>query len=284
MATFTNQATLSYNGNVANSNIVTGEILETLTATKTALTDSYVTNSEVTYSVNLTNTGTTPITALTISDDLGNYPFGTTSVTPLTYVPDSLRLFINGVVQPDPAVTAGPPLTITGLTIPAGANAMILYRVIANEFAPLGDATSIVNTATITGGGLTAPVTANSTIPFSTEPRLEITKALTPAVVTDNGELTYTLTILNYSSAPADATDNIVVTDTFNPVLDPIAVTFNGTPWTATTNYTYDATTGEFATVNGNITVPAATFTQNAATGAYTVTPGASTIVITGTV
>ncbi len=284
MATFTNQATLSYNGNVANSNIVTGELLETLTATKTALTDSFVTGSETTYSINLTNTGTTPITALTLTDDLGAYPFGTGTVTPLTYVQDSLRLFINGVLQTTPAVTDGPPLTVTGISIPAGANALILYRAIANEFAPLGDAAAITNTATITGGGLTAPITAVASVPFSTEPRLEITKAINPTVVTDNGELTYTLTVLNYSSTPADATDNIIVTDTFNPILNPIAVTFNGTPWVAGTNYTYDATTGEFATINGNITVPAATFTQNPATGAYTVTPGASTIVITGTV
>ena len=33
MATFTNQATLRYNGNVVNSNITTGELLEVLSAT-----------------------------------------------------------------------------------------------------------------------------------------------------------------------------------------------------------------------------------------------------------
>ena len=37
MAVFTNQATLTYNGNVINSNITTGEILEVLSATKTAV-------------------------------------------------------------------------------------------------------------------------------------------------------------------------------------------------------------------------------------------------------
>ena len=34
MATFTNQATLTYNGNVITSNIATGEIIEVLSATK----------------------------------------------------------------------------------------------------------------------------------------------------------------------------------------------------------------------------------------------------------
>ena len=41
-----------------------------------------------------------------------------------------------------------------------------------------------------------------------------------------------------------------------------------------TTQYTYDAATGVFATAAGVVTVPAATFTQDAATGAYSTTPG----------
>jgi len=39
-----------------------------------------------------------------------------------------------------------------------------------------------------------------------------------------------------------------------------------------------------FATVPSAITVPAATFTQNPATGAWSVIPGVSTLVVTGTV
>ena len=37
MATFTNVATLSYNGTVVNSNVTTGEIQQTLAATKHSL-------------------------------------------------------------------------------------------------------------------------------------------------------------------------------------------------------------------------------------------------------
>lgn len=37
MASFTNFATLSYNGGTTNSNTVTGELLEALTVTKTAV-------------------------------------------------------------------------------------------------------------------------------------------------------------------------------------------------------------------------------------------------------
>ena len=41
MATFTNQATLIYNGQSTSSNVTTGELLTGLTLTKTAITDTY---------------------------------------------------------------------------------------------------------------------------------------------------------------------------------------------------------------------------------------------------
>lgn len=57
MATFFNQATLTYN-NIINSNITTGEIPETLTTTKTAVQDTYNQGDDVTYVINIRNTGT----------------------------------------------------------------------------------------------------------------------------------------------------------------------------------------------------------------------------------
>ena len=55
MATFTNQATLSYNGGSTSSNIITGEIVEVLTVSKTAVTDTYRTPDKVSYVVSLVN-------------------------------------------------------------------------------------------------------------------------------------------------------------------------------------------------------------------------------------
>ena len=78
-------------------------------------------------------------------------------------------------------------------------------------------------------------------------------------------------------------TDDLIFRDTFDPVLENLIVTFNGASWNEGTNYTYDELTGEFVSLAGQITVPAATFTQNP-DGTYTVTPGISTITITGTV
>lgn len=58
MASFTNMATLSYNGSQINSNVVTGELQDALTVTKTAVSGSYRPGDTVTYVVTLTNTGT----------------------------------------------------------------------------------------------------------------------------------------------------------------------------------------------------------------------------------
>ena len=99
----------------------------------------------------------------------------------------------------------------------------------------------------------------------------------------ENGTLTYTLTLLNRGNTAADAGDELVITDTFDPILKNLAVRFNGAAWTEGVHYTYDAVTGAFATVVGALTVPAATFTQDAATGVFTVDPGTSELVITGT-
>ena len=96
--------------------------------------------------------------------------------------------------------------------------------------------------------------------------------------------VTYTFVIQNSGNQPVVATDNAVITDTFNPILTALAVTFDGTPWTQGVQYNYSEVTGVFATVAGQILVPAATYTQDPVTGAYTVNPGIATLVVTGTI
>ncbi len=284
MATFYNQATLSYNDTVTNSNIVTGELVEVLTATKTAITETYTQGETVTYVVSIANTGSTAITGVTVTDDLGAYPFGTGTLTPLTYIEGTARLFVNGAVQPAPTVVAGQPLVISGFTIPAGGNALVVYQTRVNNFAPLGIEGEITNTANITAAGITNPVTAQETIAADTLANLTITKSLSPEVVTENGELTYTFVIQNTGNTPVTVADDAVVTDIFDPVLDPITVTFNGVTWSEPVNYTYDETTGTFATVAGQITVPAATYSQDPTTGVWIIEPGVSVLRVTGTV
>ena len=187
MAIFTNQATLTYNGNVINSNITTGEILEVLSATKTAVIATYSQNSEITYVIQIVNTGTIAFTGLVITDDLGAYTFDTATLVPLDYVEGSVRYYSNGVLQPAPAVTVGDNLVISGITVPAGGVVTIIYVTDANQFAPLGLEDSITNTATINGGGITE-VTVTETVTPESGARLTISKSMCPPVVTENGQ------------------------------------------------------------------------------------------------
>lgn len=284
MATFTNQATLTYTGGSASSNVTTGELLEVLTAAKTAVVPTYRTGRPITYLITLVNSGSAALTGLTLTDDLGGYAFNGNTVYPLAYTAGSVRYYQNGVLQAAPAATAGPPLTITGLTVPAGGSAVIAYEAEPTGYAPLGAETSIVNTVTATGAGLPDAVTATATVSPVTGPVLTISKALSPTEVAANGRLTYTFVIQNTGNTAAAAADTLVVTDTFDPILRDLTVTLNGTALTTPAQYTYDAATGRFATVAGVITVPAAAYAQDTATGLYTVTPGTATLTVTGTI
>lgn len=283
MATFTNQATLTYNGNIINSNITTGELVEVLSATKTAVVNSYTQGQEVTYVINIVNSGTLAYNGLTITDDLGAYPFGVDVLVPLTYVGGSVKYYVNGVLQPSPVVNAGPPLTISGINVPAGGVATIIYVATANQFAPPQIEGEITNNATVSGGGITE-ITVSETVSAETGAELTIAKSICPSTVTENGQITYTFTIQNIGNTPALVGDGIVVTDTFNPILTNLVVNYNGTAWATPANYSYSEVTGVFTTVAGQITVPAATYTQDPTTGVWIIEPGVSVLTVTGTV
>ena len=283
MATFFNQATLTYNNNVINSNITTGEIQEPLTLTKTAITGTYTQGDNITYAINIQNTGTGPINDLTLTDDLGAFIQTGQTRVPLTLVENTVTLFINGILQADPVVTAGPPLTVTGISIPAGGVATLIYTVQVNGFAPLDAGSTITNTVTVTGAGI-SPVTAQETITAALEADLTITKTLFPTVVNENDRITYTFLIQNRGNTPIVATDDAIITDTFDPVLSNLVVTFNSGIWTAPANYTYNPVTGQFVTNPGQITVPSATYTQDPVTGQIIIQPGISTLTVTGNI
>ena len=284
MAIFSNQATLTYNGNTTNSNIAYGEILDVLTATKTAIEGTYAPGELVTYAVTLRNTGGSALTGVTFTDDLGGYTFDGATVYPLTYEAGSATLFVNGVPQAAPAVTAGPPLVVSGLTIPSGGDLVLVYQARANQFADPAAGGTIVNTVTATGDGITTPITATETVTAESAPNLTISKSISPSQVVDNDRVTYTFVIQNTGNEAVAATDNAAITDTFDPILTDLVVTYNGETWTEGVQYTYDAATGLFTTLPGALPVPAATYTQDPTTGAYTLTPGIATLTVTGTI
>ncbi len=284
MAQYTNQAQLSYKNTVLNSNVAVGEILEVLSASKTAVRDRYSRNDDVTYVISIVNSGTNAFTGLTVSDNLGAYEFNGGTLYPLEYAEGSVRVYINGVLQTaPPTVTSLQPLVFSGLSLPANSNMTIIYEAVTTRFAPLSAAGTITNTATISGDGAGSPVTATATVTAKAEPDLTINKSIEPVVVTENGTVTYTFTIQNYGNTATAAADNVSVTDTFDPVLSNLSVAFNGTAWTEGTEYTYNAGTGLFTTVPGQITIPAATYTQDTETGVWSITPGTGILTVRGT-
>ena len=282
MATFTNQATLIYNGQSTSSNVTTGEVLTGLTLTKTAITDTYGRDGRVAYIVTISNAGAA-VAGATLTDDLGAYTVGATTVYPLTYVTGSLLYYQDGALTAGAVAAGGPPLVITGIDVPAGGNVQLIYEAMTNEYTPLAVGATMVNTASLTGAGVAEPLEDTATVGAREDVALTIAKAICPTVVNDDGTLTYTFIIQNAGNTAVLATDNLVVTDTFNPILNPITVTLDGTPLAEGVGYTYDETTGEFATTAGTVTVPAATYTQDP-TGIYSLTPGVAVLTVSGTV
>lgn len=281
--TFTNVATLTYNGEQVQSNIAVGVIEGMLSVSKNAVAEEYSEGDVLTYVVSIVNNSDTAVTGLTVSDDLGEYRFCRRTLQPLTYVENSLQYYQNGVLQPDPAVDLTDGLVLSDITVPANGNVMLVYAARVNEFAPLDTDGAITNTVTVEGVCVT-DVTAEETVEVSNAAQLSIIKSITPIPVAENGELTYTFQLLNNGNTAVVASENAVITDTFDPILRDITVTLDGVNLVEGVDYTYDENTGEFRTANGVIAIPAATFTQDETTGEWSRTPGSVTLTVTGTI
>ena len=285
MATFYNQATLSYGGSVVNSNTTESELLSGLEITKTPITATYTQNGNIVYAISLRNMGSTAYSSLTLTDDLGAYTLsGGAVAVPLTYVSGSMLYYLNGVLQPAPTVTTVGNLTVEGINLPAGGSALFVYEATANEFAPIASGSTIINTVTTDGGAGIGELSSSATVEVEEAPELTIAKAVCPAVINDNDQVTYTIIVQNLGNTPIAATDGVIISDIFNPILAGITVTLNGTALDETTGYTYNTATGAFATVDGVITVPAATYTQDPTTGTVTTTPGVTVLTVSGTI
>lgn len=283
MATFNNQATLTFGGRTTNSNVIEGEVVTRVTMSKTAVTTDYGPGDGIIYAITLVNTDNVARNGITITDNLGRFtPTGGLDVVPLTYVDESILYYQNGVLQTTPTVNDGPPLIISGISVPANGNVIILYEARSNEYAPQGENAVIRNTATVEGNDICEQLTDTAEVPTRNEPVLSIAKAICPDTVSCGDEVTYTFIIQNTGNTAVVATDNLIVSDTFNPILADITVALNGEILVAGTGYTYDSTTGAFTTLPGAIPVPAASFVRDPETGIVTTTPGVAVITITG--
>ena len=285
MATFTNQATLTYNNTQTLSNVTTGQILEQLTVEKTSLQQTYSAGERITYVLSLINSGTADDLDLTVTDDLGAFaPTAQIGETyPLTYDPGSLLVLADGVPVTAVQVASEEPLVLTGINVPAGGSVIAVYAAQVNGSAPLVSGSVITNTVTVSGGGLAEPVTATNTIGVNEAPYLTVEKTLSPLTVTSNQRITYTFVISNYGNAAAEADADASITDILTPALVNLTATYNGALWTAGEDYTYSEESGVFTSEPGVITVPAATF-STLPDGTVSTVPGTATLILEGTV
>lgn len=283
---FSNQASLLFRGTTINSNTVTGLVLDTLAVTKTAVNPRYTPGSDNVYVITIENSGAEEISGVTLTDNLGSFtdPESGLTLVPLTYVDGTALISTGGAVPASITPEASvPALVFNNITVPADSNVTIYYTVRANEYAPLYAGSSITNRAELTGDSITAPLSDTATVEAEINPILSINKEASSAMVSEGDEMTFTFTLTNRGNINVDAADNLTFVDNLDPILSDIDVTFNGTPWTNGTEYTYDTATGEFRTNPNAVTVDAATYTR-AADGSVVTNAGESTLVITGTV
>ena len=287
MATIENFATVSYtSGGVTEtkvSNLAEIGLESAISFTKTTLGETYGEDEVVTYILSMTNTSTSAITNVSITDDLGTFVFGTLELTPLTYAPPALLLIdgqdVSAQLTVDTA-TAGS-LVFSFPTLPAGATANIVYRAAVNEYAPLDVEAGITNTATLTSDSDCADGTASATITAVSAANVSVFKQMSPNPVICGDTVTYTIRIYNYGNIAAE---NVVLTDTFNPAPNNITVSRDGTLLPAN-EYSYvDGTLTVPAGTTTAVSVPATTFVRDATTGIVTVTPGMIEYTITGTI
>lgn len=281
MAIITNQANLTYTYGTTTasvlSNVATTQMIAALSAAKRVLDEAYRQNSDLTFILSFENGGSSAITNLPVLDNLGAYTpaGGTAPVQPLTYTGPT-ALYIDGVFSAEltPAVQDNGVL-FTIPEIPAGSNALLLYKASVNGFAPLTPGSEIENTASI---GANDSLTVSATVPVASYADVTITKEMAPDPISAGEPMTVTFTIENHGNE--EATD-LVITDDFPLALSGVTVTVNGAPFT---DFTFENSRLTLpAGTQTTLSVPAATFTQDES-GAISVTPGRLTVVMTGTV
>lgn len=287
MATIENFATVSYtSGGVSEtkvSNLAEIGLESAISFTKATLGDTYSEDSVITYILSMSNTSSSPISNVSVSDDLGSFVFNTSELSPLSYASPALLLIDGQDVSAQLTTDTTDPqlITFSFPTLPAGATANIVYRASVNEYAPLDVGATITNTATLTSDSDCADGSASATITALSAANVSVFKQMSPNPVVCGDTVTYTIRVYNYGNIEAE---DLVLSDTFNPAPTSVTVSRDGTLLLAT-DYTYtDGTLTVPSTADSPVSVPAATFTRDATTGIVTVTPGIVEYVVTGVI
>lgn len=283
MAIITNQGTISYTytgsdgtqnstSNVANVNVL-DEF--SLNINKFAVPNSFIPGENITYQVEVMNTGSGTLYNVTINDNLGGS-------SQLAYIDSSAYSIIGSNRQPITPTTTNP-LTFTLPTpLNAGETAFITYvaTVDRNLSSTISTITNVVS-GTANGGSTTGQVinATDSAIINATEfANVNITKSASATNVNVGDTLTYTFRMVNTGNI--DAT-GVVLTDTLPSNFSITSITSQ----TGSTITTWNASDYNLDSANNTLTMP------NDSTSKELVVParvggvdGVTTITITGTI
>ncbi|MEU7524351.1 S8 family serine peptidase [Saccharothrix sp. NPDC042600] len=239
--------------------------VQAFTITKAADRAQAGAGDTVTYTITVTNTGTAPITAAMVSDDLAGVlddaRFGTATSTTGTTTFDA----------------PGQELDWTG-DLPVGGNAVITYTVDVNN--PVTGDRALRNTVTsTTAGGPTGPATTDT--PVTT---LSIGKSVDRTVAAAGDTVTYTITVTNTSTT---AITGATITDNLAGVLDDAAFgtssASTGTTSVASPGLTWtgDLAVGQAATITYTVLVNNPTTGDHDLANSVTGGPGGPTTPVT---
>ncbi|MBE6550311.1 MAG: isopeptide-forming domain-containing fimbrial protein [Ruminococcaceae bacterium] len=285
MPTIENFATVRYtSGGVAAStvsNIAQIDLVSSVTFNKRTVGSTYSEGDTVTYIMTVSNTSSTPLNTVSITDNLGTFTSQMGELTPLTFVGPAILLVDGQDASANLTTDSTDPSQVV-FTIPAlaaGATANIIYTARVNEFAPLELDSAIVNEATLTSDSDCADGSASATVTVAPAADVSIFKQMSPNPVVCGDTVTYTIRLYNYGNIDAE---NVQLIDVFDPIPTNITVSRNGVLLEGTAYLYENGTLTVPATATD--TIPAATFTRDATTGEVVVTPGTVEYVITGVI
>ncbi len=278
-----NRAQISYSDNgltaTALSNQTNTSLIDqyTMEATKTAVTPAIVPGSAGAYIVRIDNTGSGALYNPSVVDDLGDAVSG---AQPLIYVGDSAKFYLNGDPITGTAAPGGTNVTFSATTVlQPGDNLIIVYAATLDP----SQSESVTNTITATANGGSASgaavtATAEATITPQPYANVAILKAAGQDTVVSGDSLTYTFTLLNTGTGPANS---VVLTDVLPSEF-------------SVTSITYDTGSGPVIASQDDYEVAAPTNTLTFPKGGSAVTlnapaasdngPGTVTIEVTGTI
>ncbi len=266
--TITNTASATYGygrtgTGSATSNQTTATLLDefAISATKRSQNEDFRPGENISYYIQITNTGTSPLYNITVADDNGG------SGTPLTYLSGSAYQNYNGTI------TAVNPTTTSPLTFvfsgPLAAGESVVFDYVSTVGAVTSSVSEITNTATVTansgsasGTQITASPSPTVTLPLAEYASVLMTKTTSADQITEGVPFSYTLTLENSGNQEATG---VVITDVLpeNFVISSITVTTGGVTQTVDSgSYTYTSSTRTLTLPTGStleLTVPAST-------------------------